>query len=169
MEVQSTAQSCSTPFHPVDCRPPGSSVNGIFQTTIQEHVAISYSRGSSWSRDQTHICCISCIGRWIFFTTSPLNKPFMLLINVKNLTQTTSMITGNSHLRRWMYTAEIPHLVSIYSVNAQIAPSPLLVLRRWQWAPCIHSLISQFPFTEWMMDNTQAHTMCWGILINQER
>ena len=104
-----------------------------------------------------------------FFTTSPSSKPFMLLINVKNLTQTPSMITGNRHLRRRMYTAEIPHLISTYSENAQIVPSPLLVLRRWQGAPCTHSLISQFPFTEWMRDNTQANTMCWGILVTQEK
>ena len=34
---------------------PGLSVRGIFQTRIWEWVAISYSRGSSWPRDWTHI------------------------------------------------------------------------------------------------------------------
>ena len=34
---------------------PGSSVHGIFQASILEWVAISSSRGSSQSRDQTHI------------------------------------------------------------------------------------------------------------------
>ena len=28
-------------------------------------VVISFSRGSSWPRDWTHISCVSCIGRWI--------------------------------------------------------------------------------------------------------
>ena len=32
---------------PMDCSPLGSSVHGIFQVRILEHVAISYSRGSS--------------------------------------------------------------------------------------------------------------------------
>ena len=49
----------------MDCSPPGSSVHGIFQARILEWVAISYSRGSSRPRDQTHISCIFCIGRQI--------------------------------------------------------------------------------------------------------
>ena len=32
---------------PMDCRPPGSSVHGIFQAKIVEWIAISFSRGSS--------------------------------------------------------------------------------------------------------------------------
>ena len=28
---------------------------------------MNYSRGSSWSRDQTHVSCVSCIGRWILY------------------------------------------------------------------------------------------------------
>ena len=42
---------------PVDCSPPGSSVHGISQARIQEWVAISFSRGSSWPRDPTHVSC----------------------------------------------------------------------------------------------------------------
>ena len=34
---------------PLDCSPPGSPVRGIFHATILEWVAISVSRGSSWS------------------------------------------------------------------------------------------------------------------------
>ena len=45
---------------PIDCGPPGSSVHGIFQEKILELVAISYSRGSSWLRNQIHISCVSC-------------------------------------------------------------------------------------------------------------
>ena len=39
----------------VDCSLPGSSVHGIFQVRILEWVAISFSRGSSWPRDQTQV------------------------------------------------------------------------------------------------------------------
>ena len=38
---------------PMDCSLPGSSVNGIFPERILEWVAISFSRRSSWPRDQT--------------------------------------------------------------------------------------------------------------------
>ena len=54
------AQSRLTVLQPYG--PPGSSVHVIFQATILEWVAISYSRGSSQARDRT---CISCPGRQI--------------------------------------------------------------------------------------------------------
>ena len=51
-------------FDSTDCSPPGSSVSGILQARILEWVAISFSRGSSWPRDQTWVSCFA--GR--FFT-----------------------------------------------------------------------------------------------------
>ena len=48
---------CLTLCDPVDCSLPGSSIHGISQARILEQVAISFSRGSSWSRDWTCICC----------------------------------------------------------------------------------------------------------------
>ena len=58
----------------MDCRLPGSSVNGILQARILERVAISYSRRTSQPRDETHISCASCTaGR--LFTIEPLGKP----------------------------------------------------------------------------------------------
>ena len=50
----------------MDCSPPGSSVHGISQAGMLEWIAISFSRGSSWPRDQTHG----------FFTTEPPGKLF---------------------------------------------------------------------------------------------
>ena len=55
----------SNSLWPMDCSPPGSSVHGILQARILECVAISFSRGSSWPRDQTSISFVSWIGRWI--------------------------------------------------------------------------------------------------------
>ena len=43
----------------MDCSLPGSSVHGIFQARVLEWVAISFSRGSSWPRDQTQVSCIA--------------------------------------------------------------------------------------------------------------
>ena len=42
-----------------------SSVHGISQARILEWVAISYSKGSSQPRSQTHVSFVSCIGRQI--------------------------------------------------------------------------------------------------------
>jgi len=58
-------QSCPTLCNSIHCSPPGSSVSGIFQARILEWVAISFSRGSSQPRDQTHISCVFCIRRWV--------------------------------------------------------------------------------------------------------
>ena len=58
------AQSCPTLCNPQDCSPSGSSVHGILQARILEWVAILFSMGSSWPRDQTQVSCIA--GR--FFT-----------------------------------------------------------------------------------------------------
>ena len=53
-----------------DCSLPGSSAHGILQARILEQVAISFSRGSSQCRDQTHISCVSCT-----FAAEPTGKP----------------------------------------------------------------------------------------------
>jgi len=43
----------------MDCSPPGSSVHGILQASILEWVASPFSRGSSRTRNQTHISRIA--------------------------------------------------------------------------------------------------------------
>ena len=43
-------QSCPTLCYPMDCSPPGSSVQGILQARILEWVAIPFSKGSSQHR-----------------------------------------------------------------------------------------------------------------------
>ena len=58
------AHLCRTLCDPIDCSPPGSSVHGTSQARIQEWVAISSSRGSSWPRDWT---LVSCIGQQVLF------------------------------------------------------------------------------------------------------
>ena len=57
-------KSCLTLCDRMDCSPPGSSVHGILQARTLQWVAISFSRGSSQPRNQTHVSCIA--GR--FFT-----------------------------------------------------------------------------------------------------
>ena len=56
---------------PILCNPmPGSSVHENFQARIPEWLVISFSRGSSWPRDQTQVCCIAAR----FFPTEPPGK-----------------------------------------------------------------------------------------------
>ena len=53
---------------------PGFSIHGIFQARILELVSISFSRESSWLRDQTRVSCVSCLGRRIL-SSFPPGKP----------------------------------------------------------------------------------------------
>ena len=58
-------------LQPMDCSPPGSSVQGISQARILEWVAVSFCSGSSQPRDRTHISCIA----GGFFTAEPPGSP----------------------------------------------------------------------------------------------
>ena len=58
-----------------DCSPQGSSSHGISQARILDWGTISYSKGSSWPRDQTHVSCTSCIGRQILYHYCHLGSP----------------------------------------------------------------------------------------------
>ena len=66
LHVCKHSQACPTLCNPTNCSPPGSSVLGIIQVRIIQSVAIFYSRGSSQSRDQIHVSCISCTGRILY-------------------------------------------------------------------------------------------------------
>ena len=56
-------------LQPRNCSPPGSTAHGIFQPTMLEQVAISYSPGSSRLRIKpTSLASLALAGR--FFTTS---------------------------------------------------------------------------------------------------
>ena len=65
-------QSCPTLCNPVDCSPPGSSVCGILQARILEWIAVSFSTGSSQSRDQTQVSHIAGRIFLFFFLLSEL-------------------------------------------------------------------------------------------------
>ena len=55
---------CLTFCSAMDCGLPGSSVPGISQARMPERGALSFSRGFSQPRDQSHV---SCIGRWVLY------------------------------------------------------------------------------------------------------
>ena len=71
-------QSCPALCDPMDYSPPGSSVLGIFQARVLEWIAISFFRGSSWSRDQTRGSCIA--GR--HFTVWATGKAPVLILKL---------------------------------------------------------------------------------------
>ena len=67
MHACSVTQLCLVLYDPMDYSPLGSSVHGIFQVGILQWIGISSCMGPSWPRDQTHVSCVSYIGRWILY------------------------------------------------------------------------------------------------------
>ena len=82
--VCSFAMLCPTLCVPTDCSLPGSSVHGTFKARILEWVAMPFSRGSYWPRDQTYASYISCIGRRVFTNESPGKTLFGLYYGIKD-------------------------------------------------------------------------------------
>ena len=96
-------QSCLTLYSPMVCSPLGSSVHEIFQARILERVAMPHSRESSWTRDQTHDSCVSCVAGG-FFTTEPLRKPTgdsLLNANLEKLRTFFFFKEGVIFLQKW--------------------------------------------------------------------
>ena len=100
------AQSRQTFCDPMDCSLASSSVRGIDQARILEWVGISFSRGSSWSRDQI---CVSHIGRqilyhWDTWEVKPSLKPLQCL--QKEHFQSSNLINARSILSlEWSETS----------------------------------------------------------------
>ena len=76
----------------MDYHLPDSSVYGISQARILEWVAISFSRGSSQSRDQTHV---SCIGRQILYHWATGEAPTVNITLVFIRSQLTFLREGS--------------------------------------------------------------------------
>ena len=140
--------------------PSGSSVHGIFQTGILEWVAISSSRGSSWPKNWTHVSCISCISRWIFYYCAtweaPENKspPFCVFCFILGFSLLPTLVS--SHTRSFKTIQVIPYC---FSSNTWFLKTPydfmgsfLLFFERLKWlglsalvgySPCISAWTSK--------------------------
>ena len=95
--VCSVPRFCPTLWDSMDCSPPDSSVHGIFQARILEHIAISSSRESSWPKDWTWISCVSCTGRWVLHPWAVWEfKPNMLQSLIKNVDSGASLPESKS-------------------------------------------------------------------------
>ena len=87
---------------PLDCSPPGPSVHGILQVRILEWIAIPFSRGSFWPRDQTLLSCTASR----FFIIWATGKFFLLrgcgnndggTVNILSMKeQVTHQLLGNT-------------------------------------------------------------------------
>ena len=96
-------QSCLTLCDPMDCSLPVSSLQGIFQASILEWVAMLSSRGSFRPRDRTGVSCVSCIVSGYSLPLSHEGSP-----------SSTSMCPNTMHSFRF----------SVYVTSPQSSPAP---------------------------------------------
>ena len=99
--VRARAQSRPILCNSLDCSLTRSSVHGIFQARILNWIAISYSRGSSWSRDRTHV---SCIGRRILYHHATWETPML-----RPCKQTKTNNRGGGRLKHFALVKFINH------------------------------------------------------------
>ena len=124
------ALSHPTLYDPIDCSLPGSSVHEIFQARILEWVAISYSRGSSWPKDQTHISCISCISRRILYHWAIWEAPFFVSEDARIWGLRNHSFERNMC---WNYLGLVPFVfTSGVSSGLTVGSGCSLMAARWQ-------------------------------------
>ena len=63
--------------NPIDCSSPGSPVHGILQVRILEWVVVSYSRGSFWPRNRTHVSWLQANSLPRSSWRSPYSYPYI--------------------------------------------------------------------------------------------
>ena len=134
-------QSCLTLCNPMFCSPPSPSLHGVLQARILEWVAISFSRGSSWPRDQTWISRIA--GRFfiIWATREALSlSPFL----PHTLVFRFFSIIG---YYRVLYTVPCENLImkwtqASYTFIKKQTPSPILLLSLREIKPPKNLVIS---------------------------
>ena len=122
--LRACVQQCPTLCNHIDYSSPGSSVHGIAQAKILEWVAMFTSRVSSWSKDQTHNSCVSClVGR--FFTAESRGT----------LISSTYMLSLSSCVALF---------VTLWTVAHQ-APLSMGFSRQEYWSGCLAILQGIFP------------------------
>ena len=99
----------------MDCSLPGFSVHKILQARKLEWVAISFSRGSSWPRDQIHVSYVSCTGRQVLSTTWKLYKKISKSKNKKLPVLSAALVT--EHGEKWETEKLFSGLYSQIKVN----------------------------------------------------
>ena len=139
---------CPTLCNPMDCCPPGSSVQGILQARILEWVAMPSPRGSSWIKDWTYISYTSCAGRQVLYHYRHLVLITELAGRALVLAITDTMLCDSKYLPLWtsvqwgdwVWMCLNPLLKVMWqekSVNPDISPACLLDPHRKLLAPSV--------------------------------
>ena len=115
----------------MDCSLPSSSIHGIFQARILEWIAISFSRGSSQSRDGTQVCCIA--GRLLTLWATGEMKRITSSAPPRSGTVVKHIVYGSSQglqgaLVLVAHRVPVTHPILVFCLLCFTFPTPLLVL-----------------------------------------
>ena len=124
--------------NPMDHSPPGPSVHGISQARILEWAAISYSRASSWLRDQT-TSLVSPAPAGRIFATAP-------------------HVINEWHSWAWNQASQYGHSVNIYWVTVRFCMVPSAEI---QWWTKIFTVINLVKFSFLVHGISQARILEW--------
>ena len=122
-------QSCSTLCNLMDGSLPGLSVCGILQARILEWVAISFSRGSSWGRNQIWVSYVSCIGSGFFTTSATILIPWAL--KTENLPHLEPDVEQKKRVREIPSIGRNQHLQDLRELSSSWGLQ-LTVTRQWE-------------------------------------
>ena len=131
----------------MDYSPPGSSFHGIFQARILEWVAISFSRGSSQSRDATQGLLHS---KQILYCLSHQGSPDLHQISSQNMYLPISSLPSlflcfPPETVFFFFIMHIQHFLEMYFLSSQFFAqmvkyfmyySTLLLLKNMSWRAC---------------------------------
>ena len=136
----------------IDCGPPGSSVHGISQVRILAWGARSFSRGSSWPRNQTHV---SYIDRWILYH-EPTEEAYMVGCRVLNflLLYFLYFLLWDTLVIYWGITS-YPKLIFIIQLSFQKFRHIIVVM-----ALCCSTVCRALAEKTWM---TRSYSINWWI------
>ena len=123
------AQSRLTLFDPVDCSPPDSSVHGISQARILEWVAISFSRGSSQPRCQTHI---SCVGRWVLYHWAIREAPMSMYYLLSSADEESRAMSNCSRSESWVVEDTESGIPILYIGFSQVFSTAMKIAVIWR-------------------------------------
>ena len=107
---------------PMDCSLPVSSLHGILQARVLEWVAISFSRGSSWPRDQIQVSHIPgrCFNLWATREAHRLFSASQVLLSFLSWCfACTSMSEGVFLMYPWRDTSTSTYSSTSCSLNIE--------------------------------------------------
>ena len=114
------AQSCPTPYDPMDWDSPDSSVHGILQAVV-----ISFSRGSSWPRDWTQVSCIA--GRlFTIWATREAHYSTFIWLDLSGALRIGTLCLKSPH---WEFLSKLPKHLNSERLSSQMLPLPHF----WPW------------------------------------